>query len=1067
MKNKKIKKLLSAALCIAVLVSSITGASFYAKAATSTYTSGGLTCVLDNDTGVFTVSVKDGGNGRGDDYTSDIWSRAPWYINRSSIKSVVIQDGVIQIGAYWFYDCTNLTSVSFADTVDTVGDCCFKNCTALTGVEFPRNCFWYYKEIFSGCSNLKWAILPNGNKTDNYSTKIPDGLFSGCSSLEQVYVGAEHTQLDANVFSGCNNLKTVIWDSGTMTAAGSNALNGVSGNCAFRDNNVTSSLQNWCSSNNLGYSGSLSGDCNSNLSYNFSTDDFKLSFSNSGNMNSIPWQSENYNYLIKDISFNDVNGSYTIANNAFENCFNLNTVIFNNETASGTLEIGDYAFYNCVNSTYWLNLPSNVTGVGENAFNNTNFNYVTLESPSSTYEANAFGKTDYARFYGVPNENAKSFFKAGKDNGYNWYYYCLNDQHTIIDTVIPPTCTQQGYTIHSCANCLDAGETTDSYTNALGHDYSKATSTGNGFFTYICSRCGDNNLKVNAIYLLSLFRNAISTDENTAPYKQSNYDSQFDVYKDGYINAKDFFLIDNESKMLDVTGKETFINTNQKYQTIEGFGASGAWWAQDIGRWSEDKIDVVTELLYGDTGAGLDIYRYNLGGGSNGDTHIADWRRSAEDFLDENSDINDASTYDWSADEAAQKVLASAQKANSDLKVTLFSNSAPTVITKNGFGYCSNGVSSNLDESNYQAFANYVVNCAEHFIDQGYNVTCVSPVNEPEWDWAADSYGNAGQEGARFEYEPLRNFYNNYMVPTLQNSSLNGKVELSVWECAQLNHSSHWDNYLPYMFSSEEAVWGFIGNDYASYNNNIRSYCNALDTHSYWASTSDREQAASDISGSDYSAIQKVKCTEYCQMTNDQNTNVLGHIQAEGGNTNGMTIDYALALADIMHQDLTILNAVEWDWWVACAGGVYPDGLIYVDYNNPDDIQVSKRLWAMGNFARFIQEGAVRVEVTTGSNFGANLTTETTYPWVNGSSSGVDKHSYIEQTAYQNPDGSIVVVYINNSDTDEFTTFGNSYDNIETYVTDENRDLEKYQSCSTQNSIIHIPAKSITTVVLK
>lgn len=1067
MKKKKFKKFLSAILCIAVLVCGVTGATFSAKAETKSYDSGGLTCVLDTDTGVFTVSVKSGGNGRGSGYSNNTWGRSPWHNQRNSIRSVVIQDGVIEIGAYWFFDCDNLTSVTFSDTVDTIGDCCFRDCGALTGIELPRNCYWYYKELFLDCANLKWAILPNGNKTDYYSTKIPDGVFKNCYSLEQVYVGPEHTQLDVNVFSGCSNLKTVIWDSGTLTGTGSNALYNVPSTCTFRDDTVTSSLQSWCSSNNFGYSGSLSGNCNSGLTYNFSMSDLKMSLSGNGNMNSQPWRNENYNYLIKDISFENVNGSYTISNNAFENCYALNTIVFNNSTATGTLEIRDYAFYNCPNSTYWLNLPSNVTSVGANAFNNTNFNYVTLESPNSTYGANAFGKTDYARFYGVPNENAKAFFKAGKDNGYNWYYYCLNDQHTYTDIVVAPTCTEQGYTLHTCAYCLDAGETRDNYTSPLGHQFNTATATGNGSFVYSCSRCGERNLEVNAVYLLSLFRDGITVDEGTAPYNHSNYESQLDVYTDGFVNAKDFLLINDEANNIDVSNKQTYINTNTTYQTIEGFGASGAWWAQDIGRWSEDKIDVVTELLYGETGAGLDIYRYNLGGGSDGDTHIADWRRSAEDFLGPNSDINDASTYDWSADEAAQKVLASAQKANSDLKVTLFSNSAPTVITKNGFGYCSNGVSSNLDESNYQSFANYVVNCAEHFIDEGYNVTCVSPVNEPEWDWAADSYGNAGQEGARFEHSPLRTFYNNYMVPTLQNSSLNGKVDLSVWECAQLNHSSHWDNYLPYMFSSEESIWGFIGNNYAEYNSNIRSYCDALDTHSYWASTSDRQQVASDISGSNYSAIQKVRCTEYCQMTNDQNTNVLGHIQAEGGSTNGMTIDYALALADIMYQDLTILNAVEWDWWVACAGGVYPDGLIYVDYNKPDDIQVSKRLWAMGNYAKFIEEGAVRVEVTTGSDFGKNLTTNTTYSWVNGGSSGVDKHTYIEQTAYKNPDGSIVVVYINNSDTDEFTSFGNTYDHVETYVTDATRDLEKYQSGNAENKVIHIPAKSITTVVLK
>lgn len=159
-----------------------------------------------------------------------------------------------------------------------------------------------------------------------------------------------------------------------------------------------------------------------------------------------------------------------------------------------------------------------------------------------------------------------------------------------------------------------------------------------------------------------------------------------------------------------------------------------------------------------------------------------------------------------------------------------------------------------------------------------------------------------------------------------------------------------------------------------------------------------------------------------------------------------------------MYQDLTILNAVEWDWWVACGPGVYPDALVYVNKQNHNDVQTSKRLWVMGNYARFIEDGAKRVSVSTGSSFGSNLTTKVTH--------GSDKNNYIEQSAYLNPDGTVVVVYINNSDTNEYTKFSSSdYKSFETYVTDDSRDLEKYQSGNT-NAAVAIPAKSVTTVVL-
>lgn len=43
--------------------------------------------------------------------------------------------------------------------------------------------------------------------------------------------------------------------------------------------------------------------------------------------------------------------------------------------------------------------------------------------------------------------------------------------HKFVDTVVAPTCTAQGYTLHKCSVCGE--ETKDTYTDALGHEYGK------------------------------------------------------------------------------------------------------------------------------------------------------------------------------------------------------------------------------------------------------------------------------------------------------------------------------------------------------------------------------------------------------------------------------------------------------------------------------------------------------------------------------------------------------------------------------------------------------------------
>ena len=709
---------------------------------------------------------------------------------------------------------------------------------------------------------------------------------------------------------------------------------------------------------------------------------------------------------------------------AFYNCTNLETIVFNGNSTVATISEG--AFYKCSKSTYWLNIPASVTTIGKNAFNDTGFNWVTIESPSISIQTNSFGQTNWAQFLGLTGSGVRDFVEAGKSSGNNWRYLCLR-AHNYVETIVDPTCTAQGYTWYGCTDC-DVESNVSNYVDPLGHNYVYLGTEGTNML-YSCSRCGQNQIKLDIIAAMHFYENAISYDEEGAkPYQQSNYIGAADVYTDGYVNAKDFLLLSKAVNGIDVSNKKTTVNTSSTYQTIDGFGASAAWWSQEVGGW--ENLDEIIDLLYSkENGIGLDIYRYNLGGGSEADTAIGDWRRRAEDFLSPSSDINNPDTYDWNADVNARRALASAQRANSDLKVTLFSNTAPVSLTDNGKGYCNSGASKNLSESNYQAFANYVVNCAQKFREWGYNVTTVSPVNEPEWGWDGPS-----QEGCHWEAAALRTFYNNYMVPTIQNSSVNG-INLSVWESGQLNHSSYWNNLIANLFST--------ANSYKNNNANIRAYVDTIDTHSYWASESDRTTVANQIKGTNYvNSVKNIRCTEYCQMTNDGNSGVYDLIQKEG-TTNGMTMAYGIAMANIIYQDLTILNAIEWDWWTACSGGIYPDGLVYTNSNNHADVQTSKRLWCLGNFSKFIEEGAVRISVTT-----------------------TNMDSSVKKCAFKNPDGSIAIVYINNTDNIQHTSI-DGYTSFESYVTDETMNLELYQHGSSNGRAIAIPARSVTTVVVK
>lgn len=67
-------------------------------------------------------------------------------------------------------------------------------------------------------------------------------------------------------------------------------------------------------------------------------------------------------------------------------------------------------------------------------------------------------------------------------------------EHSYTATVTPPTCTEQGYTTHTCTACGDSYK--DNYVSALGHAWGSGlvtkqpTETEKGEKTYTCTRCG-------------------------------------------------------------------------------------------------------------------------------------------------------------------------------------------------------------------------------------------------------------------------------------------------------------------------------------------------------------------------------------------------------------------------------------------------------------------------------------------------------------------------------------------------------------------------------------------------
>lgn len=146
-----------------------------AYAASSGTCGDNLTWVLDDD-GTLTIS----GTGAMTDWTYS--STAPWYGNSSSIKSVVIDDGVTSIDEYAFYNCSSLKSITIPDSVTSIGSYAFYGCSSLKSVTIPDSVTDIGKHAFYYCNSLTSVTIPDS------VTSIGDAAFLGCRSMTGVYI---------------------------------------------------------------------------------------------------------------------------------------------------------------------------------------------------------------------------------------------------------------------------------------------------------------------------------------------------------------------------------------------------------------------------------------------------------------------------------------------------------------------------------------------------------------------------------------------------------------------------------------------------------------------------------------------------------------------------------------------------------------------------------------------------------------------------------------------------------------------------------------------------------------
>ena len=508
-----------------------------------------------------------------------------------SLTSVTIPDSVTRIGKYAFYDCTSLTSVTIPDSVTRIGEYAFSDCTSLTSVTIPDSVTRIGSYAFSDCASLTgiwvaegnshyssdvFGVLFNKDKTTlvqcpgafavyaipDSVTSIGDSAFGNCKSLTSVTIPDSVTSIGDGAFSDCRSLTSVtIPDSVTSIGA-----------LAFGSCKSLTSVTIPDSVTIIGYR--TFGSCESLASVTIPNGVMSIG-------------EEAFSWCTSLTSVTIPNSVTSIGERAFYFCTSLTSVTIPNSVTI----IDDSAFYKCTSLTS-VTIPDSVTIIGWGAFsycdNLTDVYYTGTEiawnkikiSDDSAALKNAtihyFSEwtrekeptcTEPGSETSVCPEAGcgKTFTREIPALGHSWdegkvtkpateaedgvkTFTCTRCGETKTETihsykavVTAPTCTEKGYTTHTCA-CGDSY--VDTYVDALGHAWDNGkvtkepTETETGVKTFTCTRCGETRTEtMPVIPHVHSYKDVVTAPTCTAKGYTTHTCACGDSYVDTYTDA--------------------------------------------------------------------------------------------------------------------------------------------------------------------------------------------------------------------------------------------------------------------------------------------------------------------------------------------------------------------------------------------------------------------------------------------------------------------------------------------------------------------------------------------------
>ena len=364
------------------------------------------------------------------------------------------KDTVTEIYFLAFSDARNVTSITIPDTVTTIGNAAFFYCDRLERIEIPSSVTKIGTGIFEFCNQLASITVdeenPKYHSAENCIIETESKtLVAGCGYSSIPSDGSVEIIGD-QAFTCLGGLTSISIPS-SVTVIGSSAFGSTGLESIHIPASVTSIVDN--------------------------------AFADCANLSSITVDEQNTKYHSYKNCLIDTERKLLISG-----C--KKSVLPDDGSVTA---IGEIAFYGC-SGLKKIDIPKEITSIGFMAFIHcTSLATICYEGTRKEWNS-------------ITKENDWDLY-AGKDTSRGSYELtcnrCLYEHVYINSTVIEPTCTEDGYTAHSCTACEYNVKT--NLTPALGHSYNDSG---------VCTVCGDT-VTVETTETEELTTEAATTEEAT------------------------------------------------------------------------------------------------------------------------------------------------------------------------------------------------------------------------------------------------------------------------------------------------------------------------------------------------------------------------------------------------------------------------------------------------------------------------------------------------------------------------------------------------------------------------